>query len=268
MTVILPRVVQLNVGPPGGVGRSWSELYIKFEVERTGSRTANKCKVEVYNLSPASLVFLEQPGHVVQLLAGEGVPTTLFYGELRKGGVETEVKHPNQVTTIKATDGQRILQSGIFSGSYPAGSTRSQILTDVLAAGVIARGYIAPLPERTYQAPVAFSAPTPDVLDELFAGELATWSLQSERFTLLADGQAAPGNAPIISAATGMIGSPKRKDKGVKVSTSQMGAVAPGGGFVIASRLLNGQYRASKVLDKGDTEGQGWQSDLVGVQLS
>jgi hypothetical protein len=63
-----------------------------------------------------------------------------------------------------------------------------------------------------------------------------------------------------------MIGSPERTDKGVKVSTSQLGFVKPGGGFVVESELLDGQYRCTKVNDKADTELE-WQSDLVGVPV-
>jgi len=264
---IAPRIVQIDVGLPGTIGRKWSRLYIAFDIERTAGSTPNKAKVEIYNLAPASLTFLETPGMALHVLAGETVPGSLFYGALRKGGVKTKVSHPNQITTLEATDGKLIMQTGTFAGSYPAGTTRTQVLSDLLAANAIARGYIAPIPERVYQAPPTFGGSVDEVLDELYSGEQASWSLQDGAFQLLALGQAMPGNAPIISVPSGMIGSPERADKGVKVSTSQLGAVRPGGGFAIKSRMISGAFRCTSAHDKGDTELL-WQSDLVGVRLA
>lgn len=267
MTVIQPRIVQVSIGPPGAQGRMWDEqMYIKGEVKRTVGRTPNKATIEIYNLAPASLLFLEQPGMTMQVAVGQGVPSTLFFGDLDKAGVRTKVSHPNQVTTIKATDGKRAMLDGYFDASYPAGTTRTQIRTDVLAANAVPLGYVAPLPERVYQAAVAFGGTMADVLDELYAGEAAGWSLQAGTFTLLLDDVPGPGNALTVSASTGMIGSPERTDKGVKVSTSQLGAVAPGNPFTITSRMVNGSYKAGAVTDKFDTELE-WQADLVGTVI-
>jgi hypothetical protein len=267
MTVIAPRIVQIAVGVAGAVGREWDQrFYIKGTVTRTAGKTPNKAKVEIYNLSPASLQFLETPNMVLQVRAGETIPGTLFYGDIEKTGVRTKVMHPNQVTTITATDGGRIFQDAYFTGSYPAGTTRTQILTDALAANAIATGHIATLPERVYQAATGYSAPLPDVLDELYAGEPAAWSIQRNAFTLLHDDLPAPGNAPVISVPTGMIGSPERTDKGVKAETNQLGAFAPGTPFVIKSRLVNGTFKTSKVVDAFDTELE-WAAKLTGTVL-
>ncbi len=267
MTVIAPRIVQIAVGPPGAVGREWNQrFYIKGTVTRTGGRTPNKAKVEIYNLSPASLQFLETPGMVLQVRAGRTIAGTLFYGDLEKTGVRTKVTHPNQITALTAIDGKRTFQEAYFTASYPAGTTRSQILSDALAANAVAVGHIATLPERVYQAASAFADSLDDVLDELYVGEPAAWSLQAGAFTLLHDDLPVPGNAPIISVATGMIGSPERTDKGVKVETDQLGAFAPGTPFVIKSRLVNGTYKTSQVIDQFDTE-LDWAAKLTGTVL-
>ena len=264
MTVIEPRVVQVAVGPPGAEGRLWDQsLYISGTVERTSGSTPNKAKIQIYNLAPASLAYLEKPGHVMQVRVGETVPTSIFYGELRASGIKTALKHPDLVTSLEATDGRSIMQSGWFTGSYPANTTRSQILTDVLAQNGIARGYVAPLAERTYQAPTMWADRVDAVLDELYLGELAEWSLQGGRFYLLLDDTPAPGNAPVISAKTGMIGSPERTDKGVKVDFGQVGAVVPCGPFSLVSRLVSGSYKAIKITTEFDTELK-WQDKITG----
>ncbi len=265
--MISPRIVQIAVGVAGAVGREWDQrFYIKGIVTRTAGKTPNKASVDIYNLAPASLQFLATPNLVLQVRAGRGIPGTLFYGDTDKGGIRTKVSHPNQITTIKATDGGRIFRDAYFSGSYPAGTTRSQIVTDALAANAVAVGHVATLPERVYQASVAFADPLDDALDELYSGEPAAWSIQANVFTLLHDDLPVPGNTPVISVATGMIGSPEPTDKGVKVSTSQLGEFAPGTPFLVKSRLVNGTYKTTQVVDKFDTELE-WVAALTGTPI-
>lgn len=267
MTVIAPKILQVSIGPPASPGRMWDQsLYIKAQITRTAGSTPNKAKVEIYNLAPASVAYIERPGNVLQIRAGETVPGTLFYGELRTSGIRTSIKHPNQITELKATDGLRLMQTGYFIGSYPAGTTRSQIVADVLAQNAVARGYVAPIPERTYHAPIMLSNPIAEVLDELYTGESADWSIQDARFNLLLDGQTLPGNAPIVSAETGMIGSPERTDKGIKVKFGAVGVVRPGGGFVLKSRLTSGTYKAAKIVTDIDTELK-WEDSITGTVI-
>lgn len=265
-----PRLVRVAVGPiVGGVAREWTEkLYITFAVEKTTGKTPNKAKVEIYNLNAASKQWLEQPEQNMQVLAGVGVPSMLFFGELLKGKVNTERKAGDWITTLEAQDGKRILQTGWFTGGYPAGATRSQILTDALAANAVRRGYMVPLPERVYESAPSYSAPLESVLDELYAGENATWSIQGGLFQLVGLGQQIPGPAPVISSATGMIGDPKRSDKGVEVSAILRPELEPGGGFVVQSKTWSGSARITKIGQHGDTDGQKWQSDLVGAPLA
>lgn len=269
VAVIQPRVVQVAVGPPGGTALEWSQLYISFTVEESTGRTPNKAKVDIYNLSTHSLQWLEQPGQVMQVFAGDSTtPPEIFQGDLNRGKVVTKRAPPNYITTLEAQDGKRVMQGGYFEGSYPAGTTRTKIRVDVLAANGIATGHVGTLPERVYEAPPSFSAPMREVLDELYAGELAQWSIQRGVFQLVALGQPLPGNAPVISSGTGMIGSPDRTDKGVKVSIRGMApGTFPGGAFVISSRVWGGQARITKLTRKGDSYGKQWQTDLVGVPI-
>lgn len=267
MTVIQPHPLRVNVGLPGTTGKSWdSSFYIKAHVERVIGSTPNKAKVEIYNLSPVSLKYLEMPGQVLQVLAGSPVAGVIFYGEIPKTGVKTEIKHPNQVTTISATDGKTALHSGYFMASYPSGTTRSQIVTDLLAANALPRGYMCPLSERVYRAPVAFSAPIEHVLDELYSGEPVVWSLQSNTFVLIHDDLPMPGSAVVVSSKTGMIGSPQISDKGCSVKFLQVGAISPGGLFQIQSRLKTGSYKATKVVTDVDSELL-WEDTITGLEL-
>ncbi len=132
---------------------------------------------------------------------------------------------------------------------------------------MLPRGYVASLLERTYQAGFYVNAYTRDALNELFTGEDAVWSIQDGAFHLVATGQLAPGNVPVISAQTGMIGSPERTDKGIKVTTKLDAMIRPGGGIQVNSRLMSGLYRVTKVAHEGEKLGPTWQTEAVGVPV-
>jgi len=268
--VAAQRIVQVRVGPPAGPGRLWdnSTVYAEFEVEKVGGRTPNKAKVSLYNLAPGSLQALEQPGQVMQLLAGKTTASSLFYGDIASGQIKTRVQAPDQVTEISAADGQRIFRDAFFSASYPGGTARSVILTDVLAAGNLVRGFIDPaIPDRVYATETAFCAPVRDILTELYAPDGAIWSIQENRLTVLALGGSLPGNAALISAATGMIGSPERTDKGISVSYILVPEIGPGSLIQLRSRTVTGNFRVSKIVHTGNSWGTVWESKISGVPV-
>lgn len=267
--IIQPRVTKVLIGPRvGGVAREFgSPLFIKFDVTRTIGKTPNKGKAEIYGLPPTSLQFIRQPSMVLQILAGETVPGTIFHGDLLAGGINTKWSPPDWITTLESKDGKHAFQEGYFIASYPAGTLRSKILGDALAANAVKRGYIAPIPERVYEDEQSFSAPLTAVLDELYTGEAASWSIQAGAFQLLALGQAAPGTAPVISARSGMIGVPKVTDKGVEVTTLLDGSLGPGGGFVVESSEWSGAARITRARHVGDSDGEQWETQLLGTPL-
>lgn len=267
MTTILPRIVEVRVGLAGQTGRAWRDLFIQAKVMRVLGSTPNKAEVKLYNLNATSIKTLQVPNSTIQVLAGESVPGAIFTGDIDQNSVSTTRQGPDIVTTVKATDGRRIYRDTRFVASYPRLTTRTQVLTDVIATMRIARGYIAPLPERVYQTARYYVAPARHVLDQLFAPDRAVWSIQSGALQVLKAGEAAPGNAPVLSEATGMIGIPKKDKNGIQVKSLFLSAAKPGSPFVVQSKFRGGDYKASKVTHTVDSDGGAWETDLVGVPL-
>lgn len=257
--------ISVSAGPAGGVGLTWLDLYIKANVELTAGRSPNKAKVEIYNLSSGSLEFLNTPNLVLQVRAGTDRLDQIFYGDLSRKSVETKVSEPNQITILNAADGQRIFRDRFFSASYPAGATRSQILTDLLAQAAIARGYVSPaLLEITYPSSWAFAGLVRDALDQLYPE--AKWSLQRNTLHIVLPGET-PINTVMVTPQTGLLGSPEKTDKGMKCKLVFDAQVVPGMGLSLTSRLLSGLYRITKVTHDIDTEMQAWETSAVGVKV-
>jgi hypothetical protein len=268
MTTIPRRILEAEAGPPGGLGRLWSASFIHAQIERVTGAKPNKAVIKLYNLNDISIQVLQTPGHVIQVRAGEGAVTgAIFTGDIDANTVKRTRTGRDIVTEISAQDGQRIYRDSIFARTYPRNTTRSQVLSDLLAEMRIARGYIAPLLERTYPTSRVYAAPARHVLDQLFAPDRATWSIQGGALVVLAAGQAAPGNAPLISARTGMIGIPQRDKAGVKVKSFWIPGTFPGMGFEVQSQFQGGSFRAVKIRDDLDSDGKRWETELTGAKL-
>ena len=268
MNRIPTRIVKVRIGPAGSSGLEWSDIYVEAEIEKTVGSVPNKATVSLYNLSLGSLQWIEQPGMTVQALAGTDVASQLFVGDIPRKGIKTSIQLPDQITTIEAADGQAVYRDAYFIRSYPPGTARSVIMTDVAGAGGLSIGYIDPtIQDRIYASGITFAAKLRDVLSELWAPEGALWSIQDRTITVLALGRAGPGNAAVISPRTGLIGSPERTDNGISLTTILSPQIGPGGLVSVQSRMVTGSYKVSKITHSVDSWGLKWDSKLVCVPI-
>jgi hypothetical protein len=268
---ILPRIVQVMVGPAGLPGLMWSEVYIKFSVEKSKGKTPNKAKVELYNLAPSSLAFLEAPSLVLRLFAGESVPSLLFQGDIGKRQIKTAWNAPDQVTTIECGDARKATREASFNRSYPAGTPHTLILTDLCATlalqGVVV-GYVDPaLVPVTYAGGFYACGKARNSLSQLCDDLGAEWSIQDGILNIVAEGSPLPGAAVVISALSGMRGSPERTDKGISVATKLCPQIGCGRIVSVVSKVVTGFYRVTKASHEGDSRGMSWETKLEAVPL-
>lgn len=264
---MIPRILQVVVGPPGGTGRKWAHpLYIQVENERTGGSTPDKSKISLYNLNDTSRSWLEQSGLVAEVLAGEGTPGQLFLGDVARNGVCTKRSGRDWVTELAAATGRRIYRDATFSKAYPPYMTRAQILPDIIAAMAVPTGYISPkLAPFVFVSGWAHCGMARAALTRQLEVDGATWSLPGGRLQILAAGETAPAKGVVISPETGMRGSPEKTDKGMKVTFRLAPEIWPGNPVWVQSSELMGYYKVTKITDKADSRAQQWDSDIVGV---
>jgi hypothetical protein len=267
MTTIPDRIVEVRIGQSGGAGFSWAgPLFITFDVEPHAGRTPSKGTVVLNNLNNDSVAYIESPNQVIQLLAGETVPNLLFQGDIHPRDSGTKWNGPTRVTTIKAADGRRIFRDTNFTGSYPPNTERDTILPDVIAAMGVKSGYIVTLPPKQYPAGWVWAGRGARALDDLL-GPDATWSIQNGALQILLTGEPLPGNAVVISAATGMIGSPERTKNGANFRHRLDPRIRPGGPVRIESREFTGDCRVTKARHLGDSWGQRWETSGSAVLI-
>jgi hypothetical protein len=269
-----PRILTVTIGPAGTGGQSWSgPMRIEADVDLESGSKPNKAKVKIHNLGPGALSWIEQSGNSMQVLAGEGVASQLFLGDVSRYGVTTKKeKSGGLVTEIEARDGGRRYGEAKFSRSYPAGTARDLILTDVLAALRLPIGYRSPsLAPFALSFGYSFSGRASDALAELMAADLSNYTIQGGAVYMFAPGDGTlPGVSPILSDSTGLMGSPERKEKGAVscVCRLQPAFNRCGMGFTLQSSWLSGMFKVDSVKHSAISDGSKWQTTVVGKALA
>lgn len=263
MTTIPKRNLTLRVGPSGGLGREWTQpLYIEAEIEKTIERHPNKAKIEIYNLSKSSADYCEQTGSICEIRAGEPTLSLVFRGDIVQKTVSTTRKGADLVTSIEAADGRRVYRDAQVALSYPAGTNREQIITDLISQAGLPLGFRANLSPKIYSASTAWYGTWREVLSQVLDID-AIFDIQNGSLRILAVNELQPGNAYLISEETGLHGAPKRTNKGVELTTKLIPGLLPGQGISIASRQIQADFKVTKIVHKINSLGSAWESKIT-----
>ncbi|MCK4960656.1 MAG: hypothetical protein KAT00_14690, partial [Planctomycetes bacterium] len=192
---------------------------ITFNVEKTSDGgSANKAKVDIYNLSNDSRGFVEQPGLQLRLEAGyAGELTTLFIGDTKR------VKHarngPDIVTTVESGDGEVKLVNSHVEVSLAPNAKLSQIIDKAVAALGLAKGVVKDIPNITYTNGFTFSGPARDLLDQVARRGNLQWSVQWDALNIFPEGSDTGEAAVLLNDNTGLLNLPNKTEKGFELTS-------------------------------------------------
>lgn len=260
------RLVTVEVGQAGQIGRAWSDLRVVFSVDRSVGRTPGKARIDVYNLTRDSSAAFQADGAVVRLLAGYETPVSIFLGDVDRAirahaGTEA-------VTTVEATDGGRKYREARIARTFDAETTAVQVLDELAAAAGLPIGYLGPLPDVRITQGITLVGPVRDQLDRVVASLGAEWSIQDGDLQVITAAQALPEAAVLLSPGTGLVGSPVANKDGIELTALLQPSITPGRRFQLRSRLHSGIYRAERVEHTGDTHGQDFYTRIVAKEAS
>lgn len=271
----IERIVEITVGLLGGVGRTYSDVYSTFDVEIDKGSRPNKATVELYGLAESSIAWIEEAAAqrgVLIISAGERFPSVLYQGRIDRRGVSTRLSAPETITTIKAGDGRIAYREATYKASYPPGISTAQILPEILAqfsGSGVAVGYVDPsLVPVTYPSGWAFSGKARDALDEITSDLGGEWTIERGVLEIVREGAAAPGDAVVVSPATGLRGSVETTDKGIRGEITLTPSLRRGRPISVASKRATGFYRPTKVRHRGDQRGSTWVTEFEAVPLT
>lgn len=268
LSLYFDRKIDVRIGPPGGLGRSWSDVRVEFSVERSLRKDPNTASISLYNLDSVSVGIIQTTGAVVQLLAGYGsLPFLLFSGDIARRGVTVERSGTDRIVTIEAGDGELAFTEARFNWHFEAGTPNATILSTILSTLGLGIAPGDPLPPYVYPLPLTFTGRASEALDRLCRDVGVSYSIQDGNVQILLPGSGRKGVAPLISPETGLVASPSQTDDGANFRCLLNGNIKPGSFVSLISETLSGFYKAEKVTHRGDTHGGDWTTEVEAVPV-
>lgn len=222
----------LLVGPKEGGALELGELRVAFTVKVSEQETPNSASIRVYNLSEATAGRIRKEFTRVILQAGyQGNCSVIFDGNITKvalgqeGGPGAgknggEGEGVDTCLEISAGDGDRAYNYALVNTSLAAGSTPDdhvRACMKAFSAKGIEPGYIPLLPGQKLpgaRSCTAWPAPTCAIPRGAPARRGAS---QKGKMQMVPASGYLPGEAVVLSAGTGLIGTPKANDKGIEI---------------------------------------------------
>jgi hypothetical protein len=246
-------------------------LRVQFKIEKSITRTPNKCELTISNCAPDTRTLLQSKPTRIMLEAGyDGDLRHVITGDVRHG--YSHYVDGDWETVVELADGDRAYRYAAVSRCFPKGtnvvtalayaaSTMGLQLSSDIAASSDLRAQFAT--GRTLQGPAR------DELTRLLAPYGYHWSIQDGQLRILKDQNAAPGTAFLIAQSTGMIGSPEYAipDKAgqppqLKAQSLLYTDLTGGAMAQVQSEQINGFFRLNKITHDGDTHGDPWTSSI------
>jgi hypothetical protein len=253
-----------------------SNLDIQFKVKKSIKVEPNTCDIHIFGLAEETRNRIQNYGKAgevpVLLEAGyKGATSQLYLGELRYAA--TTYDGAETVTQIATDDGARKIQKTRLAVSLGPGATAVQAFDAVVKALGLKPGntqkaralFVASGVADIYQQGTAIAGSAADALSDLCASANCEWSVQGGHIQILSRGAALIGKAVVLSADSGLVGSPKLATDGtVEAVCLLIPELRPGCIVDIQSRAVRGAYRVELIEYDGDTSGEPWYAKIHG----
>lgn len=214
------RKCELVVADQNFNGLDLSALRIKFSVKRSGTMTPNVADIRVYNLEYQTALRIRDEFKRVTLQAGyAGNYGVIFQGNIKQVilGRESAV---DTFIDIIAADGDRAYNFAIVNTTIAAGATQSDQVQASIASmapkGVTA-GNVGDMPKNQLPRGKVMFGNSRNYLRNVANTTGKTWSIQDEKVTFVPLKAYLPGEAVVLTSATGMVGTPEQTNEGVNV---------------------------------------------------
>ena len=255
MTRQFGRVVEVHIGPPGELGRKITGLRTAFDASKDEDAATDRCAITLWNPSPDTIRLLETQGTYTRLLAGYGTPVQVAAGDTVVDSLRVEKTGPDRVVTWSIRDGGLQLDSTFISQAWATGVSADTVLRTLAASAGLAVGVIV-ASAATYSYPdgyVAYGSLRSPLID--IASDLgAVWVIQDNALSVYPRGGDKRTPMAVISAQSGMIGSPvARANKRLEVTALLLPSMRPGQPFRVTSNVATGDLIATDVQHRGDS---------------
>ena len=217
------RKAVIAVGPAGGQGLDFSAFRCVFTVRRGDFQNPNSCDLRIYNLGDDTANQIASPEFTqVAIQAGyDGNFGLIFNGtikQVRRGREDQK----NTYVDVTAADGDSAYNFATISASLAAAGANPGGIAAVLLNALQSHGVTQNTGNITFGTnnPVrgkAFYGMARDELREFAAQNNCSWSIQDGQLTFIPLTAYLPGDVPVISSTSGLIGIPEQTQQGIQM---------------------------------------------------
>lgn len=214
------RKVSLIIGQDSGAALDLSELRIRFDVRRGDLQTPNSARIRVYNVSQQTAQRVEREFSRVVLQAGyQGNYGIIFDGTVKqvRRGRESQT---DTYLDITAADGDSAYNFAVVNTTLAAGSTPADHVAAACTAmnpyGVT-QGYLPELPKNPLPRGKVMFGMARDFMRWTAKTTQTVWSIQDGKVILVPETAYMPGEIPVITSETGMVGLPEQTQNGITI---------------------------------------------------
>jgi len=283
------RVFSLVVSNSALNGVDLSELRCKFVVKRSDTLTPNVADIRVFNVTKELALQISREYKKVTLQAGyEGNFGVIFQGNIKQVIIGRESGTDTFVDII-AGDGDFAYNFAVVNASLAAGSTlqdQAQVAVASMAPKGVTQGFQGDFPSESLPRGKVLYGNARNYLKVVAETSDKTVSIQDEKVVYISKTSYLPGEAVLLSDATGLIGTPQQTNEGLNVKSLLNPMIKIGGRVKIDSRVVierqkinfsvpgspsnipmplstDGVYYVMVVEYQGDTRGTEWYSSML-----
>jgi hypothetical protein len=274
-------------------------LRIFFETQQKDASTPNVARINIVNLAKSSTQPAFFVGKKVTLSAGyaSGSVFVIFKGEiLQARNLRADVT--DTVLAILATDGSTPRNYAVVNKTLSAGHThydRAMVAAEAMQALGLSLGYIDKdaLSKTKFPRGAALHGNAKHLLREIAFATKTSWSIQNGKLQILANDKPLPGGEIVLNSNTGLVGLAVQTIQGIEGQCLLNGNVVPGSVVQIDQKSIqaaefdpsitgapnnaqldafgiaaDGRYKILVVSHVGDTRGEPFFTQFIGVKLS
>ena len=301
MTLLYGRRISLVVAGDDGHGLDLSELHIMFGIRMYEKESPGQADIRIFNMKAETALKMKKEYTQVILQAGYGD----LFGKIFRGTIVQSIRgRTNPVDTyvdVIAADGDQALNNAVVNTTVAAGATPSVIhgaVCTTMDPHGVQVGYTDPLVGPALPRGRALYGMARDHLRDLAQATDTTWNITDGKVQFVSNKGYLPGEAVVLTAATGLIGLPQQTMDGIMVRCLLNPLLKIGGRVEIKNSSITqlrlpvfyqagadgkpvpnpleglipkldsvGIYRILAIDYSGDTRGQNWYCDLACMAL-
>lgn len=283
------RTCSFTLADRSGAGIEMGDLRVTFKIERGSLETPNAADIRVYNLSDQTASKVQKEFTRVILQGGYRDNTGILFAgnviQIRRGkenGTDTWLE-------IFAGDGDRAYNFATVNTTLSAGTSTTdevRVCQQAFTAKGVEGGFMPDLSGIKRRRGKVMYGMARKYLRDVAVNEGCSWSMQDDKLQIVKNDAYLPGEAVVLTAQTGLIGTPEQTNEGIKVrclinprlringrikldnTSIQRGKRDIYMGDLGLARINNdGFYRVLKMSVSGDTRGNDWYMDLICIGL-